>query len=171
MTWSTQNYLNELTVETNDVELMQAQEMVELTQLICDDAWLARQAMFGMAGAMERQLQYLGETLLPNTERRVQRLNSDGVIGESYTQDSWFGTTNTDDPHVNEEVKTKDQLIDDSQTFAEQLRARMRTAAIIFVTHVRAHDEISKILEQFTYGQIKQKAEENRTARAKAAVA
>ena len=169
MTFDLTSYLNDLEVEQDDIELKQATEMVELTQLICDDAWLARQAMFGMAGAMERQLQYLGDTLLPNTERRLQRLGSDGVVGESYTQDSWFGTTNAEEPHVNEEEKTKDQLIDDSQTFADQLRARMRTAAIIFVVHVRAHDEISKILEQFTYGQIKQKADENRAARAKVA--
>jgi hypothetical protein len=169
MTFNVQTFINDLTVNQDDIELKQAMDIVELVQLACEDAWLSRQAHFGLAGAMERQLTYLGETLVPNSERRLQRLSSEGVMGESYTQDSWFGTTNAEEPHVNEEEKPKDQLIDDSQSFIDQLKVRMRTAAIIMVTNVRAHDELSKTLEQLTYGQIKAKAESNRQARAKAA--
>ena len=40
----------------------------------------------------------------------------------------------------------------------------MRTAAILFVTRVRAHDAISKTLEQLTYSGIKAKAASNREA-------
>ena len=116
---------------------------------------------------MERQIEYLGGTLLPNTESRIQRLNGEGVSSESYVADNWFGSTNADSPHINDE--NPEQAVDDAQTFAEGLRKRMRSAAIIFVTHVRAHDEVSKMLEQFTYGQIKQKAAQNRKAAAKAA--
>ncbi len=160
-----QAFLNELVVKEGDEEVNQAQDIVQLIAVICDDPWLTRQAYYGMAGAMERQITYLGETLLPNTESRISRMNSSGIIGESYTQDSWFGTTNADDPHVNDEVSF-DQQIDDAQTFADQLRTRMRTAAIIFVTHLRAHDDISKDIDppQLTYGQIKSKALANRRA-------
>ena len=90
------NYLNELVVPANDDILDKAKDITELTEVICDDHWLSRQAHFGYAGAMERQIEYLGNTLLPTAEDKLKRMNSDGVIGESYTQDSWFGTTNAD---------------------------------------------------------------------------
>lgn len=157
-------YLAELTVEQDDEELVKALEIIELTEIICDDAWLARQDHYGSAGAMERQIEYLGGTLLPNAMNKLQRMNSGGVIGESYTQDSWFGTTNDDDPHVNDEVSF-DQQAEDQANFVDSLQVRMRTAAILFVTRVRAHDELSKALDQLTYGGIKAKAASNREAR------
>jgi hypothetical protein len=162
------SYLNELVVAQDDEELVKALELVELTEIICDDAWLARQDHYGSAGAMERQIEYLGSNLLPNSESKLTRMNSKGIMGESYTQDSWFGTTNEDDPHVNEEVAF-DQQLEDQQNFVDGLKRRMRTAAILFVTRVRAHDELSKALDQLTYSAIKAKAESNRQARAKAA--
>ena len=159
-------YLSELVVPVNDEVLSKAKDIVELTEIICDDQWLARQAHFGYAGAMERQLEYLGTQLLPTAEDKLKRMNSDGVIGESYTQDSWFGTANADDPHINDEIAF-DQLIDDQQTFVDELQSRMRTAAILFVTCVRAHDVLSKELNQLTYGGIKSKAASNAAARNK----
>lgn len=160
-------YLSELTVEPDDEELIKANEIIELTEIICDDAWLARQDHYGSAGAMERQIEYLGGTLLPNAEAKLQRMSGEGIIGESYTQDSWFGTTNEDDPHVNDEVSF-DQQIEDQQNFVDGLRTRMRTAAILFVTRVRAHDDLSKTLDQLTYGAIKAKAASNRAAQREA---
>jgi hypothetical protein len=157
-------YLNDLVVAQDDEELVKALELVELTEIICDDAWLARQSHYGKSGAMERQIEYLGSNLLPNSESKLTRMNSKGVMGESYTQDSWFGTTNEDDPHVNEEISF-DQQVEDQQNFVDGLKRRMRTAAILFVTHVRAHDELSKTLDQLTYSAIKAKAESNRQAR------
>ena len=156
-----QEYLNDLGIVEGDEEVKRALEIVELTELICDDAWLARQDHYGSAGAMERQLEYLGGTLLPNAEARIARLSSGGITSESYVQDSWFGTTNADDQHDSDETD-KDQVISDQQAFCEQLRTRMRTAAILFVTRVRAHDAISLMLEQLSYAGIKQKAEANR---------
>jgi hypothetical protein len=165
MTFSIGQYMQDLTVSPDDEELEKAKDHAELTELICEDAWLARQAHFGVAGAMERQLEYLGGTLLPNAEQRISKMASDGVIGESYSVDSWFGTTNEDDPHINDEIAF-DQQIDDQKDFAEGLRDRMRTAAIIMATNIRAHDDISKTLNQLTYGAIKAKASANRAARA-----
>ena len=158
-----QEYMNTLVVPQDDPELEKAKDIVELTEIVCDDAWLARQDHYGSAGAMERQIQYLGSTLLPNAERKLQRMNSDGVIGESYTQDSWFGTTNEDDPHINDEISF-DQQKEDQQNFVDGLKIRMRTAAIMFATRVRAHDAISLTLDQLTYGGIKAKAQSNREA-------
>lgn len=164
------SYLNELTVATDDPELKKSLDIIELDEILYEDAWLARQGHYGVAGAMERQIEYLGVTLLPSAEGKLQRMNSDGVIGEAYTVDSWFGTTNEDDPHINEEISF-DQQVEDQQNFVEGLKTRMRTAAIVFVTRVRAHDELSKTLDQLTYGGIKAKAESNRQAKTKAAEA
>ena len=160
-------YLSSMQVNKDDAELEKANDIVEMTEIVCDDPWLARQDHFGSAGAMERQLEYLGGTLLPNAEAKCQRMSSKGVIGESYTPDHWFGNTNDHDPHINDEVAF-DQQIDDQQTFIEELKNRMRTAAILFVTRMRAHDELSKQLDQLTYAAIKQKAASNRAARSRA---
>ena len=165
MTFDLATYLDDMVVTQDDPDLKLAIDSVELTELACDDAWLARQEHYGVAGAMERQLEYLGGTLVPNAESRIQRMSSKGVMGESYTMDSWFGTSNEDDQHVNDEIAL-DQLIDDQQTFVDGLHRRMRVAAIRFVTRVRAHDDLSKTLEQLTYGGIKAKAETNRQAAA-----
>jgi hypothetical protein len=162
--FSVNQYMKDMIVKTDDEELIKAMDIIELTEAICDDRWLARQDHFGSAGAMERQLEYLGGTLLPNAQKKLERMNNDGVMGESYTIDSWFGTSNADDPHINDEIPY-DQLIDDQRTFIDQLHVRMRTAAILFATRVRAHDEISKQLDQLTYGAIKAKAASNRQAR------
>lgn len=160
-----QEFVNDMTVTEDDTEYKQSLEIVELIQLICEDAWLARQAMYGMAGAMERQLTYIGGTLLPNTEQRITRYSGEGVSGESYVMDNWAGVTNADKPHINDENPT--EALDNAQNFAEQLRTRMRTAAILFVTHVRAHDDLSSTLEQLSYAGIKAKANANRNASTK----
>lgn len=157
-------YVNELNIKPDNDELQRAKDHVELTHLVTNDPWLARQTFYGIAGAMDRQIEYLGNTLLPNSERKLTNMASKGVIGESYTIDSWFGTTNEDDPHINEEIPF-DQLIDDQQTFVDGLRERMKTAAIIFVCNLRAHDDMSKQLDQLTYSGIKAKAEMNRLQR------
>ena len=162
--FNVQDFINDLTVNQDDIELTQAKEVADLMSLLCDDAWLARQYFFGASGSMERQIEFLGGTLLPNAEAQITRLSSQGIGGVSYTQDSWFGTTNADDQHINDEVNP-DQLIDDKQMFAEQLRTRMRTAAIILVVNVREHDDISDMLGQHKYGTIKAMAAAKRSTR------
>jgi hypothetical protein len=164
MTFNLNQYLSEMTVDQDDKELEKANDIVEMTEIVCDDPWLARQDHYGSAGAMERQLTYLGTTLLPSAERKIKQMSSTGVMGESYVTDNWFGTTNEDSQHESEEVPL-DQQIDDQQAFAEGLRNRMRTAAILFVTRVRAHDRLSKELEQLTYAGIKGVAAQNRQKR------
>tara|TARA_R100001082_G_scaffold79814_1_gene47114 strand:+ start:11803 stop:12312 length:510 start_codon:yes stop_codon:yes gene_type:complete len=159
--WNLNAYLSDLVVEQDDEEFLAAKDLVEASAILCNDKWLTRQAHFGMAGAMERQLEFLGGTLLPNAEDKLRRMESNGIIGESYTKDSWFGATNEEDPHINDEIPF-DQVKDDQQTFIEEIRTRMRTAAIIFVVHVRAHDLLSSILQpqQLSYSAIKTKSKQ-----------
>jgi hypothetical protein len=160
--WNLDEYLSDLVVAQDDDEIKLAQDHVNLTQLICEDVWLARQAHYGVAGAMERQLEYIGSTLLPRTENNITRMSSSGVSNESHgIMNSWFGTTNEDNIHDNDEVSNDDRVAD-SKAFKEQLKVRMRTAAILFAAHVRAHDSLSKQLDQLTYSGIKAKANSNR---------
>tara|TARA_R100000789_G_scaffold45363_1_gene46285 strand:+ start:1134 stop:1634 length:501 start_codon:yes stop_codon:yes gene_type:complete len=159
-----QEYLNEMVVMQDDEELIKTMDVIELNEILCDDLWLVRQLHFGVAGAMERQIEYLGSTLLPNAEAKLQKMHSNGVIGESYVQNNWFGTTNEDSPHVSEEISF-DQQVDDQEKFVEGLKERMRTAGIIMVCNIRSHDEASMTLDQLTYGAIKSKASANRAAR------
>jgi hypothetical protein len=164
-------FLNELVVAQDDIELQLANDGVELTELGCDDSWLARQEHYGVAGAMERQIEYLGGTLIPNSEKRLTQSGSDGVGGESYQFDSFTGSTNEDDAHINDEV---DQNYRDQETrdFISTLEKRMRTAGIRMITRIIAHDKLSKLLmpEQLSYGGIKGKAAFNQKAREDAAV-
>lgn len=153
-------YINSLTVEQDDEELVQALKVSEINNMLCDDGWLVRQLYFGVAGAMERQIQYLGGTLIPNAEYKKTTLSSDGVRGESLVVDNWFGSTNQHNPHENDEIP--DQEIDDTDTFIEGLNTRMRTAAIIMVVNIKAHDAVSKDLGQMSFGQIKAAADAKR---------
>jgi|TARA_R110000751_G_scaffold5594_3_gene25365 hypothetical protein len=157
-------YANNLVVSQDDEELQQALKVSEINNMLCDDGWLVRQLYFGVAGAMERQIQYLGGTLIPNAESRVTKMSSDGVRGESLVVDSWFGTSNADDSHNNDETPT--QQLDDTLTFIEGLHVRMRTAAIIMVVNIKAHDSVSKDLEQMGYFQIKARAAQSRDSKA-----
>jgi|TARA_R110000751_G_scaffold173935_1_gene280347 hypothetical protein len=157
-------YINTLVVNEDDEELKMCKEGIALYEVICEDAWLARAHHFGVAGALERHIIYSGGTLLANAERKLQNMSSDGVIGESYTPTWGGGTTNEDDPHINEEV-SYDQLMDDQRKWVENLQVRLRTAAIMFVTHVIAHDELSNDLNQPSYGGIKAKAAFNKGQR------
>lgn len=163
--FNTNQYMKNITIAQDDETLIKALDIIELTEAICEDKWLARQDHFGSAGAMERQLEYLGGTLLPNAEDKLARMHTGGVFTESYTVDSWLGTTNEDAPYTGDD-KAFDVLLDDQATFVDELKVRMRTAAILFATRVRAHDALSLDLNQFTYAQIKAKASANRKSRA-----
>jgi hypothetical protein len=161
--FNVQEFVNTLTVEPDDEKLTQANEMVQLTTLICEDSWLCRQAMFGVAGAMERQMQFLGGTLIPNSERSLNTMSSRGVGGEAYVAAQWVGTSNSLDEHINDEIPVEDKVAD-KQMFIEDLKHRMRTAAIIFAVHLREHDELSGQLDQLSYYGIKASANAKRAS-------
>ena len=157
MSFNVTEFLNDMVVSKDDEVYKKSCDLVELIALICEDPWLTRQAYFGIVGAMERQIFYIGNTLLPSVESKLTKLNSEGVGGESYVVDSWFGTSNSDQPYTGDDT-SHDQAVDNSETFAEELRERMKTAGIIFITHMLAHDDVSKGINQMTYAQIKSKA-------------
>ena len=159
-------YVNEMTVNEDDPDLEKAKDHVNISELLCDDLWLVRQLHYGVAGAMERQIDYLMSTLIPNTESRIARLNGQTVSRETMSVD-WAAPTNSEEAHINDE--NPDQAVDDAKSFVEGLHKRVRTAAIIYVLHVQAHDAASNLLDQFTYQQIKDKAAQNRKAVTKAA--
>jgi len=159
------DYITSLNVSKKDEEYVHAENHVEMTQVICEDAWLCRQGHFGFAGAMEQQLKYLGETLLPNAERRLVQASSVGVSSEDYNYDEFGFVSQTDEHKDNVHSETADENYDNQQSFVDGLRARMKTAAILFLAHLKAHDELSHNLNQLTYGQIKAKAEQNRMSR------
>ena len=155
------SYLNELTVTQDDEEVARAKDWATLTLVILDDPWLARQGFFGMAGAMERQIEYLGGTLRPNTVGRLQRTYEGNISSESdLSQVKW---ANYDAPHLNDDTPIDDQRAS-TEAFIEQLDERMRTAGILFVECLKQHDLISKDLDQLTYSGIKAKAASNKAA-------
>ena len=159
-------YIKDLVVNEDDPKLQEAKDSVEVSELLCNDPWLLRQLHYGVAGAMERQMDYLFNDLIPSVESKIARLNGQTVSRE-IVQPSWAGSTNSEEPHINDEAP--DQAIDNSQTFLESLENRVRTAAIIFVMHMKAHDEVSITLDQLSYAQIKHRAAQKREAATKAA--
>ena len=162
-------FLAEIVISDEDgsAELLQrAKDALEVNLLIDEDKWLSRADNFGQAGAMDRHIEFLGLTLLPNAEAKLSRMTSKGIMGESYVRDSWFGETNAQEPHVNEEVSF-DQLVEDQQNFIDKLKWRMKTGGIKMVVAIRSHDQLSKELEQLTYAGIKAKAAANRMAASK----
>ena len=162
-------FLAEIVISDGDgsAELLQrAKDALEVNLLIDEDKWLSRADNFGQAGAMDRHIEFLGLTLVPNAEAKLSRMTSKGIMGESYVRDSWFGETNEQEPHVNEETSF-DQLIEDQQNFIDQLKRRMTTAGIKMVVAIRNHDQLSNDLEQLTYAGIKAKAAANRMAASK----
>mgnify|MGYP003153105975 CR=1 FL=1 len=162
-------FLNELVVSEDDMDLKTANDTVEICELGCDDAWLARQEHYGAAGAMERQIEFLGNSMIPNAESRITRMASGGVSGESYQFNSFTGFSNEEDQHINDEVDNE-HLLDEQRKFRDQLVYRQRKAGIRMITRVIAHDKLSKTLDQLSYGGIKKKAAHNKKDREDAAV-
>jgi len=158
-------YVFDLTVDQDNQERVDAEQALEVNQVLYGDPWLVRAHTFGVAGAMQRQVEFVMGTLLPQQEQKLARLKSDGVLGESYVNAAWntTDTTNATDPHINDENPT--QEIDDCEMFIEQLRSRVLTACIHFIVNLIVHDDVSKDLNQKTYGQIQATSAANRKAR------
>ena len=159
-------FINDLVVDKEDEDLVRVQDLIKLKHLIYDDAWTVRQSCYNEAFGMLSHLKYLGGTLLPKAEQRINQLeNRTGILGETDISVGW-GTkhSNEDRPHINDEVSV-DQQVDNQKTFVDDLQARMRTVAISFVVHMEEHDDISKDLNQLTFSAI-----QSRSAQKKAAI-
>jgi hypothetical protein len=161
-------YLHGLVIAEDDYRLDLAKKTVEIVELGCDDAWLARAEHFGAIGALQSQIEYLANTLIPKAEMKISKTSSDGVGGESYSFNTFEGFSNSEEQHVNDEVEQED-LIDNQRKFVEGLKDRKENAGIRMITRIIAHDDLSRTLDQLTYGGIKARAAHNKKAREDAA--
>jgi hypothetical protein len=152
-------YLNSITISKDDETYIQATDHARMTAIICDDAYLTRQAYFGIAGAMDRQLEYLGGTLLPSVEQRIRTKNSSGIMAESYVLDHQLGFSNSMKEHINAEY---DEQEDNDAKFKEELEERMFVAGVMCIVNILAHDDVSKDINQMSYGQIRGRAAQNK---------
>jgi len=158
-------FINDLVVEKEDEDLVRVQDLIKLKHLIYDDAWTVRQSCYNEAFGMLSHLKFLGGTLLPKAEQRINQLeNRTGVLGETDISVGW-GTkhSNEDRPHINDEVSV-DQQVDNQKSFVDDLLSRMRTVAISFVVHMEEHDDISKDLNQLTFSAIQTRSEQKKAA-------
>ena len=158
-------FINDLVVDKEDEDLVRVQDLIKLKHLIYDDAWTVRQSCYNEAFGMLSHLKYLGGTLLPKAEQRINQLeNRTGVLGETDISVGW-GTkhSNEDRPHINDEVSV-DQQVDNQKSFVDDLLSRMRTVAISFVVHMEEHDDISKDLNQLTFSAIQTRSEQKKAA-------
>lgn len=156
-------YVNELIIPADDEEVKQANDMLNIAEAIFDDGYLARANHWGVATAMENQISYLGGNLLPRYERRLNTVtNPTGVLAETDLRASFV--SNEDHPHVNEDITAEEQA-GELEAQIDQIKVKMRSAAIVYAVFVAAHDRISMDLNQLTFGAIKAKAYNNRQAR------
>ena len=158
-------FINDLVVDKEDEDLVRVQDLIKLKHLIYDDAWTVRQSCYNEAFGMLSHLKYLGGTLLPKAEQRINQLeNRTGILGETDISVGW-GTkhSNEDRPHINDEVSV-DQQVDNQKSFVDDLLSRMRTVAISFVVHMEEHDDISKDLNQLTFSAIQTRSEQKKAA-------
>ena len=158
-------FINDLVVDKEDEDLVRVQDLIKLKHLIYDDAWTVRQSCYNEAFGMLSHLKYLGGTLLPKAEQRINQLeNRTGVLGETDISVGW-GTkhSNEDRPHINDEVSV-DQQVDNQKSFVDDLLSRMRTVAISFVVHMEEHDDISKDLNQLTFSAIQSRSAQKKAA-------
>ena len=154
-------YCKDMTVAANDNDVVEFKRLNEATQIIYDDAYLARAYFWGVASSMENQLSYLGGNYLPNLERRMNTLNSEGILSQTDLDVNWH--SNEDQLHVNDDQPVEEHKAI-QQSRIDIVHTKMRTAAICYVLAVRAHDDISHTLDQLTFSGIKAKAEAKRSA-------
>jgi hypothetical protein len=158
-------FINSLCVDSDDEELTQVTDLIKLKHLIYNDGWTVRQSCYNEAFGMLSHLKYLGGTLLPKAEQRINQLdNRTGILGETDISVGWGKKyTNEDRPHINDETPV-DQQVDNQKTFVDDLKTRMRTVAISFVCHQQEHDDISMDLNQLSFSAIQARSAQKRAA-------
>ena len=148
-------FCKDLVITPENEVLQEFTQLFTATSALLEDAYSTRAYFWGVASAMENQIQYLGGNYLPNLERRVNTLEGNGYLSEGDLSVDWF--SNEDKPHVNEDVTIETQA-SDTRNQIDMISERMRTLAIAYVLAVWEHDDISKDLQQLTYGAIKSRA-------------
>lgn len=156
-------YINGLKISADDDVVKETKDLINMAELVLSDAYLCRAYHWGVASAMENQLTYLGGTLLPSQERRLNVLaNPRGILAETDLRVSFI--SNEDHRHINEDITIEDDIAE-KEAFIAQVDEKMRTAAIMFALFVNAHDEQSMTLNQLSYRAIQIKSQANKARR------
>ena len=157
-------FINDLEVNNDDEDKKRIEDLLELKHLIYDNPWTVRQSCYNEAWGMLSHLNYLGGTLLPKAEKRINQLEGNGILSESDITVGWGKKyANEDKPHINDEISVNEQ-VDNQKTHVDILKERMRTVAISFVFNRDEHDELSMQLNQLSF-----KGIQNRNAQKRAA--
>ena len=157
-------FINDLEVSKDDEVVKQVTDLIQLKHLIYDDAWTVRQSCYNESFGMLSHLNYLGGTLLPRAEQRINQLEGNGILGESDITVGWGKKyANEDQPHINDEVPV-DEQVDRQKSFVDDLLSRMKTVSISYVLHVEEHDDISKDLNQLSFKGIQNRSAQKRAA-------
>ena len=161
MTFDVNSYVKDLDVPRDNEVLQEWEQLFDTTQVILNDAYSARAYFWGVASAMENQIQYLGSNYLPNLENRVNKLEGNGFLSEGDLQVSWY--SNEDKPHVNEDIDITEQA-SDTKNQIRNIQDRMANLGVAYVLARKNHDDISNNLNQLSYGAIKSRAAAKRVA-------
>ena len=98
-----------------------------------------------------------------NTKRNS--IEDNGILTETPLDLGKF--SNEDKPHIHDD-RDMDMIASDADIDIQKCDEKMQTAAIIYVMAIREHDDVSKDLNQLSFGAIKGKAAAKRAAYAKA---
>jgi hypothetical protein len=160
MTFNAAEYIRDLPVASDDDFLVEVRKLNEVREQMYNNAYVCRALFWGEAAALENQLVYLGNNLLPAAQRRITALESNGVLGES---EDMYRFSNEDKPHVNDEIPVGDQTLE-LQMRRDQIEVTMRECAIGLVEAVRRHDDLSQTLGLLSFAGVKARAFEKRAA-------
>ena len=159
MTFNVAEFVNNVSISKDDDFIVAIKKLNAVMLNVYDDAYICRALMWGQAAALENQLTYLANTLLPSFERRLNILTCKGILGESDIDVYKF--SNEEKPHVADDTTLDDQVLE-LEMRIDQIRNKMTVAAVGYIEAIRNHDDLSKDLNLLSFGGIKAKAAERR---------
>ena len=159
MSFSVAEFVNGVSIAKDDGFLDAIRKLHQVKLAVYDDAYICRALFWGEAAALENQITYLGNVLLPSFERRLTTLAGRGILSEADIDVHKF--TNEDKAHVSDDRTIEDQELELEQRI-DQIRNKMTMAAVGFVEAMRNHDDLSKDLNLLSYSGIKAKSAEKR---------
>lgn len=161
MTFNVAEFVNNISISKDDDFVKAIKKLNAVMLNLYDDAYICRALLWGTASALENQITYLGNILLPSFERRLNTLKGTGILSESDIDVYKF--SNEEKPHVSDDTTVDDQALE-LEMRIDQIRSKMTTAAVGFIEAIRNHDDLSKDLNLLSYSGIKAKAAERRAA-------
>lgn len=163
MTFNVVEFANNVPISSKDDFVVKVKKMNQVKESVYDDAYICRALHWGEAAALFNQLEYLGGTLLPSFERRLNRLAGNGILSESDID--VFKFSNEEKAHVQDDQTIDDQILE-AEARIDKIKEKMLMAAVGFIEAVRSHDDLSRDLNLLSFSGIKAKAAEKRAAMA-----